>query len=362
MTKPPQRPQERLLSINLSKEWIIIVPPDVPQAEKAIEDLSRCMGIIAALSGGSQEPPKKVKAFDPEPSETASIIVLNCEKPDSKRNGFAWRAKSERVEVFGESVRGLCNGIYSFIAAMGISWPAPGQEKLPTAGAGLSSASASEFSRHFEDIKSQALLHRRFLPSGKRELGAMLNDCEAFAAWAGRNRYDALILPLEAFVSESQKIKQLEKFAGEYGIALEAGGHEFSSLVPRKAFLFHRDYFRMEDGKRKKDHHFCPTSPGAIRLLGEEAEKLFRAAENIRIFNLWPDKGAETAWCTCPTCRAFTTQEQNRMGVNAAADVLTAINPDAMIIFYEKSTEDSKIQMRKNTLKIEKLPEPVVTG
>ena len=341
--------------IDFLKEWIIITPPDVPQAKKAAEDLSRCMGILAALNSGSQKPPETVNALDPLPFETVSFIVLNCEEPDSLKNGFAWRARPERVEIFGDSGRGLCNGIYSFIDAMGISWPEPGQEKLPRAGAGLSCDSASESSN--SDEEAQVVLYRRFVPSGKKELGVMLKDCEAFAAWAGRNRYDALVIPLEAFVSEGQKLKQLEKSAGEYGIALEAGGHELSSLVPRKAFFLHKDYFRMEDGKREKDHHFCPTSPGAIRLIGEEAEKLFRAADGIKVFHLWPDKGAETAWCACPTCRAFTTQEQNRMGVNAAADVLAAINPDALITFYEKPGEDGKIPMRKNTFKIEKPPE-----
>jgi len=347
------------LSIDLSREWIIIIPPDVPKAEKAAGDLSRCMGILASLNGGNQNPPKIVKAFDPVPSKTASVIVLNCQEVDSQNNGFAWRAKSERVEIFGESSRGLCNGIYSFIAAMGISWPEPGQEKLPKAGAGLACGSASEASHSGE--KALAVSCRRFMPSGKSELGAMLKDCEAFAAWAGRNRYDALVIPLAAFVSEGQKLKQLEEFAGEYGIALEAGGHELSSLVPRREFFFHRDYFRMEAGKRKKDHHFCPTSPGAIRLIGEEAEKLFRAADNIRVFHLWPDKEAENAWCACPTCRAFTAQEQNRMGVNAAADVLAGLNPDALITFFEKSAEEGKIHMRKNTLKMEKLPELRIT-
>jgi len=353
------------MAIDFSKDWSIIVPPDVPQAEKAAGDLSRCMGILAALNGGlrtvrpkvgdSQKPPNIVRASDPMPSKKVSVIVLNCGNSDSRRNGFAWRAKPERVEIFGESGRGLCNGIYSFIAAMGISWPEPGQEKIPEAITGLAYDNASEPSRSEE--KDPLAPCRRFVPDGKRELGKMLENCETFAAWAGRNRYDALVIPLAAFVSEKPKVKQLEKFAGEYGIALEAGGHELSSLVPRTAFFLHRDYFRMEDGKRKKDHHFCPTSPGAIRLIGEEAEKLFRAADYIKVFHLWPDKGAETAWCACPTCRAFTTQEQDRMGVNAAADILAAINPDALITFYEKTGDDGKIPMRKNTFKMEKLPE-----
>jgi hypothetical protein len=343
-------------TIDLLKEWVIITPPDVSQTEKAVDDLSRCMGILTALNGGKAEAPKILRASDPAPPETFPIIVLNSGSSDSMRNGFEWRAKSRRVEIFGESSRGLCNGIYSFIAALGIKWPEPGQEILPKAGAGLERDNASEPSPS-EDKNPLPVSYRRFVPSGKKELGLMLGNYEAFAAWAGRNRYDALVVPLAAFVSEREKVKQLEKLAGEYGIALEAGGHELSSLVPRKAFFLHRDCFRMEDGKRKKDHHFCPTSPGAIRLIGEEAEKLFRAAEDVKVFHLWPDKGAETAWCACPTCRAFTTQEQCRMGVNAAADVLAALKPDALITFYEKPGGDEKIPMRKNTFKMEKPPE-----
>jgi hypothetical protein len=113
----------------------------------------------------------------------------------------------------------------------------------------------------------------------------------------------------------------------------------------------------MEGGKRKKDHHFCPTNPGAIRLAGKEAEKLFRAAGGVKVFHLWSDSGAETAWCSCTTCRAFTPLEQNRIGVNAAADILAALKADAVITFYENSAPDGKIIMRKNTFRMEKLPE-----
>ena len=351
------------MTINFSREWLIIIPSDVPEAEKAAQDLSRCIGLLAELNGSKAKPPKIINAYEKMPSEKVSSIVLNCDKSDFRRNGFAWRAKSEQAEIFGESARGLCNGIYSFIAAMGISWPEPGQEKLPKAGAGLTRDNANEPS-HFDEKNPLASQWRRFVPIGKSGLRKMLNmsKSEAFAAWAGRNRYDALVIPMTAFVSDDQKLKQLEKFAQDYGIVLEAGGHDLSSLIPRKAFFLHRDYFRMEGGKRKMDHHFCPTNPGALRLAGKEAEKLFRAAGGVepsvrKVFHLWPDIGAETAWCSCPTCRAFTTQEQNRIAVNAAADILAVLMEDATLTFYESSGESGKISMRKNTFKMEKLPE-----
>ena len=344
------------------KEWLILIPPETPQAEKCAEDLSRYIGLLNAINGkNAANPPKIAIATHPDAWEENAFIILNCEDSCPERNGFEWRAEPERVEIYGESYRGLCNGVYSFLAALGIRWPSPGLEKIPPLGFSPASASACEPS-HFNGENPAAAPWLRFVPAGKTEIKKILKNSKDFAAWAARNRYDAIILPLWTFASgkTGQKIMRLKEFLTAYGIAIEAGGHDLSSLVPRKHFIFHRDFFRMEGGKRKKEHHFCPTNPGTIALAGKEGNRLFHAAQDIKTFHLWPDEGFETAWCSCPTCRAFTALEQNRIAVNIAADVLAKMHPDAFISFLEKSGEDGNppgnIHLRKNTFITEILP------
>lgn len=201
------------------------------------------------------------------------------------------------------------------------------------------------------------------MPAGKDGLKKILKKSEAFAAWAAGEHYDAVIIPLKAFssITKRRKLKLLKQHAGEHGIELEAGGYDLSSLAPRRYFFLHRDFFRMNEGRRVKAHHFCPTSPGVIDLMAREGKKLFLAAGEAKVFHLWPDKGHETTWCSCPTCRAFTPHEQNRIAVNAAADILAALNPGAVISYYENTgeagAESSGIPMRKTLFRMETLPE-----
>lgn len=347
-----------------SKDWVILVPPNAPHAQKAAGDLARYIGLLAALSGGpAREAPALADASGPAPPEETPVIVLDSGGHSPEHNGFAWRAGASRVEIHGESGRGLCNGIYSFLSALGVSWPAPGRETLPSRAASsprgfpLAAGSADGFSR-YKGAGPASAPWRRFIPAGVKAAKSLLRKNGAFAAWAARRRYDALVFPLAAFASAGagRALGRLRQAAGEYGIALEAGGRDLSSLAPRRYFPLHPDFFRMEGGRRTMARHFCPTSPGAIALIGKVGRRLFRAAGETAVFHLWPDKGAETAWCSCPTCRAFSPREQNRIAVNAAADVLAAVNPAAFLTFYEEEGEENSITLRKNLVKLEKLP------
>ena len=348
---------------NPEAEWVIMISSGADKAHISAQDLSRCIGLLAKAAGNDKAGmPEIIKAEDSVHANEGPVIILNCEDRGMEYNGFGWRVEPERVEIFGESERGLCNGIYNFLSELGLAWPVPGQEKIPPRCFSLKDASAY-VSSHCKANDLSSASWKRFLPAGKKELKAVLKKGDAFAAWAARNLYDAIVLPLTLFKSGAKKAKiaQLKKHADNYGITLEAGGRDLSSLVPKKYFFAHRDFFRLKDGKRTKDHHFCSTNPGTIDVIRKEAAKAFTAAGGIKTFHLWPDKEAETAWCSCPSCRAFTKEEQNRISINAAADALALINKDACVTFYEKTSadikmEDIKIPTRENVFKMEKLP------
>jgi hypothetical protein len=161
------------------------------------------------------------------------------------------------------------------------------------------------------------------------------------------------------------RIKLIFEKAAQHNINVEIGGWMLSELVPRKCFLFHKELFRMEKGKRIKQVHFCPTNPDTINLIQKEARKLFssflesRFRESsfpqIKTFHLWPEQSKESVWCNCPSCRAFSFAEQNIIAVNAAADVLAETNPHAKISYIEIETnndEKPSVKPRENMFAI----------
>ncbi|AEF80756.1 DUF4838 domain-containing protein [Leadbettera azotonutricia] len=339
-----------MAGFDVSKEWAILVPPNSAAAKKGAEDISRCIALLRKDKG--QDAPALLDASGDAPPESVPVIVLNSENAGPERNGFTWRAGAARVEIFGESPRGLCKGVYDFLLSLGISWPEPGKEVLPSPAENdiypFKTNGAYQPSKfEGEDLK-KAPWHRFVVKTKKTSLKSSKKR-EAFVAWAARNKYDALVFPLEC-------LDKAPKLADDYALLIEGGGRELSLLLPRKLFLFHKELFRMEEGKRQKRINFCPTNHETIKIIRTEAEKYFRLSKNVKVFHLWPDKGGEKSWCSCPSCRAFTPAEQNRIAVNAAADALAVVNSNAFISFYESPEEGGDIPLRQNLFKLEELP------
>jgi len=173
--------------------------------------------------------------------------------------------------------------------------------------------------------------------------------------WATENEYNTLVFPLDDkfFRGGGGKYIKLAKY---YAFYIEAGGHDLSLLLPRSLFLFNKGLFRMEQGKRKMNNHFCPTNPKTTVIIAKRAKKLFtRAMQKTtpdRIFHLLPDEGCENVWCQCPPCRAFRPIDQYLIAVNAAANVLAELDPSAKLSYVDFDTEPeaARVKPKKNMI------------
>ncbi|MDR3191508.1 MAG: DUF4838 domain-containing protein [Treponema sp.] len=345
-----------MADFDVAKDWVILVPALAP-VRKAAEDMARCLDLLRRLAGLSRKIPVLLDAEGPAPDDSSPVILLNAGGAE-ELGGFTWRAGRERIEIYGDSPRGLCNGIYDFLSALGIAWPSPGREELPAAPEGSSGERALYPLRDkgiYAGSGPSPADRKRLLVPAKTKF----KEIEALIPWAARNRIDALIFSLRDRTFRSRGA-DIRKAAEAYAIIIERGGRDLSLLLPRRLFLFHRELFRMVSGRRVKDSHFCPTNPDAIRIIMAEAKKVFRAAGDTRVFHLWPDRGGEDAWCSCPSCRAFSPAEQNRIAVNAAADALAAVNGKARLSYYEAGGEGedtvSGVAPRPSLFRLRELP------
>jgi hypothetical protein len=332
---------------DVSRDWTLLASSRPAAAQKAAADLARIFALLRAREG---LPAKSiiVDASGDAPGGGVPIITLNAGTGKNFENGFSWRLGADRLEIHGDSGRGLCNGVYNFLAALGVRWPCPGQEEFPPVPA-RKGAYPLKAARVYRPADTDAAKRRRLVITKKTPPKSR----EQAAVWAIRNRIDALALPLEDRGSPPAGLIETVK---DYGMILEAGGWELSLLVPRKKFFFHRDVFRMESGKRVRLFNFCPTNPETTAIIRQEAERFFRQRPEAGVFHLWPDRGRELAWCSCPTCRAFSREEQNRIAVNTAADVLAEIAPESRISYYENTDEAAGILPRPNMFALKRLP------
>jgi hypothetical protein len=330
-----------------SKEWAIIVPPGTA-VKSAAEDLALC---IAQLRRNGKNA-DLVDPYTPLPSEIP-IIVLNDDSGSPCLRGFSWRLGRERIEIYGQGIGGLCKGIYDFLSCLGINWkdtPMPDHDKVYQ----VKNTGANQWQDSGEDgqesIPASAAWKRLVIPESATVLRSPKKRADLLR-WAIRNCFDAIVFPFNAPPEAAEEAKS-------YGLEAEAGGWALSFLVPRKLFFFHRDLFRMEGGKRRKNIHFCPTNPDTIAVIQNEVKNI-SFIKKTAMLHLWPEKGRENTWCACPACRAFTMAEQYRIAANAAADALAGINPNAFVSIYETNDEEGDIPLRPNIFRIN--PEKIVT-
>jgi hypothetical protein len=343
---------------DISLDWAILAPFPVPPAA---EDLARCIAALRKRDGLGGRVPPILDSAGPAPEDTVPIIVLNMENSGNERGGYTWRCGRDRVEIYGDSRRGFCNGVYSFLAALGFSWPDPGREIPPPAPAAAGVPHDAPPDTGGEGLRERGIYPLRDrglyvqsnpVPENRCRLvvlpGTPNREIPALGRWAARNQVGALIFSLRdrgfSGARNSGRANIMAELENDWGLIIEWGGWDLSFLIPRHLFLFRRELFRMEGGKRMGDHHFCPTNPETIVLLRRRMDRFLARRDKARgrpegagregprrIYHLWPDRGAEDIWCACPACRAFMPREQIRLAVSAAAAVIGERDPQARL-------------------------------
>jgi hypothetical protein len=331
-----------MISLDVSRDWVILAPRGTAP-EFAAAELSRILGLLRREAGHALGAVPVLDSGGDAPDETRPIIVLNGDGT-RKDNGYSWRFGLDRIEIYGASDRGLLNGVFAFCAALGVSWPDIDRETLPPPVAGTRGGYALDRAGAYQPSAAEPAKLRRLVISRetplKRRHSALI--------WGIHRCVDAVVLPLREKPSPLAALtggyrRARERFVEEaetYGLQVELGGWDLACLVPRDLFTG-GDVFRMEAGKRIRKYNFCPTNPKTIALLTAGAERFFKSHGDTAVFHLWPDRGAEDRWCSCPSCRAFSRNEQNRIAVNTATDVLARLNPDGLISYYEAGEDEN---------------------
>lgn len=333
-----------MVQIDLSRNWQIVISSSHPTAALAMTELALTLRRISGRSCG-------IRAT---PDSRLPCIILSHSQEES--DGFRWQAAETRIELRGDGPRGLLYAVYDFLEALGCRWvsPGPGGERHPH---------GTHFTLPDQPTVQQPALAGRCLILGHY---AFLQNAEEWVVWAARNRMNAIFFhvidgPL-AFGAAPESQWQRKKasvvpLARQRGMTVEHGGHGLAALLPRKLFTGTPrrrgipQAFRYHQGKRRADHNFCPSSAEGLAHIRRNAEVYFRAHPEIDVFHLWPDDIPGGGWCSCERCLGYSPSEQALLAVNAIAEVLETVNPQAQIAFLaymDTEAAPAKVSPRAN--------------
>jgi Domain of unknown function (DUF4838) len=183
-------------------------------------------------------------------------------------DGFRRRAAPQRLELHGDSPRGLLFGAYATLEELGERWPWPGERRARPRG-----APSIE-----EEVERDPALPGRCLALGER---ALLDDGEDWIVWAARNRLNSIFVHVSAeedpvgAAPESYWLDRRERLVGlarERGMALEHGGHLLPELLPHHQLQALVRGGRLDEGARRTVEQYALGHPEAevVHLWGAD--------------------------------------------------------------------------------------------
>jgi hypothetical protein len=323
--------------LDLSLPWSISADAAHPTAALAARELREYLEKIAGKPA-------------PIPAQSApGGMRFVLDYASEENDGFTWQFDGREIRLHGNNPRGLLYAVYSFLEQLGCVWFAPG-------GAGQSIPHGTRFNLP-EGVSEAPALPGRCLIIGHQ---AFADDAADWVIWAARNRLNTIFfhtttgaLALGAVPEHQyQALKPVFlPLMQERGMTLEHGGHGLTELLPRERFSDLPQAFIERDGKRTPVYNFCPSSEAGLQIIRANAAAHFRAHPEVDVFHLWGDDIHGGGWCRCQKCAPWSASEQLLMAINAVADELAQINPQAQISFiayHDTESVPGKVTPRAN--------------
>jgi Domain of unknown function (DUF4838) len=229
------------IELDLSRGWRLAGEVGAPEAALAAAELETALGA---------------------PGEDGLEFALS--HGSGAGEGFRRRATQERIELHGESPRGLLFGVYAMLEELGERWPWPGERRA-----------GADYGPLAKESEEAPALPGRCVVLGER---ALIDDVESWIAWAARNRLNGLFIHVSmgakprGAAPEAAWLERREpaiRLARERGMMIEHGGHLLSELLARS------DLRALAEGRE-------PSGPGR-----EAIEQHVRAHPEADVLHLW---------------------------------------------------------------------------
>ncbi len=292
------------------------------------------------------------------PVAPAERLIELVETPSGPADGgrpdpdaFRWTVSASGVRVEAAGPRGLLYAVYDLLEELGCRWyyPGPVGERIPR---------MDEVRLSLGVRTGEPALAGRSLILGH---DIYLGDIQGWTEWTARNRLTGLFLhefPPPVLGGRPARfwreaLVRAAPGARRRGLTLEFGGHGLSGLVPRRLFSSRPELFRYDGARRTPDHNFCPTGPAGLELVRRNARAWFDAHPGPDVYHLWPDDVVDEGWCRCLRCWGFSPSDQALLAVNAAAEALEEVHPEAVLTFlayHDTRRPPGRVRPRPNVV------------
>ncbi|MCK5844528.1 MAG: DUF4838 domain-containing protein, partial [Victivallales bacterium] len=252
-------------------------------------------------------------------------------------DGFVIDSQPDSVKLTANSAKGALNAVYELMERLGYLYLFPTDE--------------GEWApNELQDIPvGVSLVNPRFPHRGVFREVVTVTPCHTSEEWFeffAKLRFNAVVLDQTELLPLARKL----------GLRMEVGGHGFSKLLPREMFDDNPELFRMfqpEDfnGRRLADCNLCVTNPETSRIVRENFAEKLAESKDAYAMHLWPDDLPAGGWCLCPSCRAFSPEDQATIAMRMVADEAKSLGDDMKIPFlayHDTMTPGPEIDVSDN--------------